>query len=218
MFACNCMNTEQQITSYLIEKYQPIGIILTGSRVSGNATSHSDWDLHIFTYKDEEGEFEGFRGESLEVTFLKLPVDTSFILRTTTHPEQHLKILYDVSDGLLKRIVENTRHAYAQSPQPLSKKQLLLYQKILNKYILKMLSRPECTGCCFFALGLFYTFAIRYWFELRREWPLPPYEALPYITAKDQKFYKLLETIHTTSTPLDAKILAAQQVHAQLFH
>ena len=209
---------EQQITSYLIEKYHPIGIILCGSRVSGKATSHSDWDLHAFTHKDEEGECEGFQGESLEVTFVTVPVDNDFLLQTTAHPEQHMEILYDVSDGLMERVVENTRRVYAQGPLPLSERQFLLYRKILNKYILKMLSRPECVGCCFSALGLFYVYAVRYWFELRCEWPLPLYEALPYITAEDQDFHGLLEIIHTANNSMDTKIIAARQAFDHLFH
>ncbi len=40
---------EQKIVDYILQKYNPVGLVLHGSRATGHAVADSDWDFIIFT-------------------------------------------------------------------------------------------------------------------------------------------------------------------------
>ena len=43
---------KEKLVEYLKEKYNPVAIVLHGSRANGNAREHSDWDFVVFTTSD----------------------------------------------------------------------------------------------------------------------------------------------------------------------
>lgn len=213
---------EEKIIAYLKEKYEPTGILLYGSRVYEKTSPESDWDLFVFSDKEETeiddfGQLREFEGEALEVSVYPTKVDSGFILETAMHPVREVKILFDISNGLMQQIVQNTLLAYTKNPLPINQQKKELYRKILNKFIRKVASRPDNIPYSYFSFGQFYTYAIRYWFEQHCEWPLPIYEAGEYIKNKDEKFFGLLQVIHSPAQGTSEKLVAARMIRDTLF-
>jgi len=214
---------EQELTQYLVEKYDPIGIILFGSRATEDHPSNTDWDLFVFTDKTENdvedfAEYHGWNNEFLEVTPLSFDeVDQQFILETATHPVRDMKILYDNSDGTIAQIIERTRNAYEAGPSALTDRKRDLYRKILTKYIRKAQARSEQPEVVFFATSQFFISAVRYWFELQQMWPQPIHEAMPIIEENDPSFVQDLVQLHSANEDTDAKIETMKNIRERLF-
>jgi len=148
---------EKQIKEYLIGKYDPLGIVLAGYRVSGNYVQESDWDIYVFTDKEFEGEWQKFNGQTLDVSPVFInDLPKNFILNTRYHPEQFLKILHDVSGGLIEDVVSRTREAYIKGPLVLIEAIKQRLEKILSRYIQKIEGRREVPGYSFYYFGFFY--------------------------------------------------------------
>ncbi len=213
---------EGKIIDYLVKKYEPTGIILFGSRVSENAPFKSDWDLFVFTNKKEDevedyADLKEFEGEAIEVSPESTNVSDDFILQTASHPVEEARILYDKSDGLMEKIIKNTKEAYNKKPNLLNERKKDLYRKILNKFIRKAESRPENLGYVYFGVSQFYIYAIRYWFENRGEWPKSIHNAIPYIESVDIDFSKFLEILVDSNRENEAKIKAMKTIRDLLF-
>lgn len=207
---------EKEIFEYLKNLYDPIAIVLTGSRVTGNISSHSDWDIYVFTNQEFKSGLNEHAGELLDITLIKYPTPTDFILDTKYHPEQHLKIIYDLSGGWINEIVERTKDKYTKGPSDIPAVEYERLKKIMRRYIQKVLGRRETKGLAFYYLGIFYEISLRLWFQIRNEWPLPPYEALPHIQKSDPKFFELLEEIQDSNNT-NGQIVAAEGIYKKLF-
>ncbi len=89
------MNTEQKLTQYIKEKYNPIALVLHGSRANGNYREHSDWDFLMFTYKDIEHPIREIVFDSnIELKQIILPIAEDKFLGFFFRSE-NVKILYD---------------------------------------------------------------------------------------------------------------------------
>ena len=198
------------------ELYNPMAIILAGSRVSGKFSPQSDWDFYVLTNDNFEGGFHEFEGERLDVTPVPYPVSADFILDTKFHPEQHLKIVFDESNGIAGEIVKRTHIAYTNGPARISIAETSQWSKMMSSYIAKSIGRQELPGYVFYYMSIFYCMALRIWFQTRKEWPLPPYEALPHIKENDKIFYDLLEGVFAQPDSV-SKIAAAKKIHTKLF-
>ncbi len=213
---------EEKIIQYLKEKYNPTGIILIGSRATKDSRGKSDWDLFVFSDKTEGevndySELKEFEGEALDVSIFPTKVDKDFILDTSMHPATDNRILYDVSGGLMQKIVANTKLAYEKGPTSLDERKKDLYRKILSKFIRKIEARMNQPASVLFGVGQFYHYCIRYWFETKKEWPQPLHKALPYIESHDRSFADLLEILHTTSNNTEQKLKAMYEIRDRLF-
>lgn len=207
---------ENEIVEHLKETYDPIAIVLTGSRVSGKASSNSDWDFYVFTSEMRKDGLNSYKGETLDVTVVNYPVGENYILSTRYHPEQHIKVVFDKSGGWIGDIVKRTQEKYEKEPEELPQEEYERLKKVMARYIEKSEGRKEVEGLPFYYLGIFYEIAIRLWFQLKKEWPLPPYEALPHIQKRDLAFYRNLATIYG-SGDVDEKIGAARDMYWTLF-
>lgn len=215
---------EEELTQYLTEKYQPIGIILFGSRATEKYPENTDWDLFVFTDKtegdvDDFGDFREWKDEYLEVSIVppEEMTDDTFLLDTATHPVRDIKVLYDNSNGLVDRIIERTRKAYEAGPSPLIPRTRELYRKILTKYIRKAESRGDQPETIFFATSQFFIFAVRYWFEVQQLWPRPIYEAMPFIEDSGTEFAKHLRELIDGNISTGEKIDAMKYIREDLF-
>ncbi len=213
---------EQQLTNFLIQKYDPTGIILYGSRVTGNATPYSDWDIFVFTDKTADGledyyQHSEWNGEALEINIYPSKVADDFILDSAMHPVRDMKILFDRSGGLLEQIITRTQEAYAAGPKPLTFEQKQVYKKIITKFVRKIQSRPDDAGHVLFGVGQLYIYAVRYWFEMRSMWPLPIYEATRYITEHDKDYANLLDILTSRERTPEEKYEAGIQICTALF-
>lgn len=210
------MNQEDTIIVHLQKKYDPVAIVLAGSRVSGTFSELSDWDLYVFTNQEFKPGFEELNGQTLDISVIPYPIDEAFIFDTRFHPEQHLKILLDNTDGWLQEAVIRTQKAYAAGPLPLSPEEISRIKKVMSRYIDKSENRKHIYGVVFFYLGIFYEMALRLWFQTKQQWPLSPHEALPHIENEDQHFYGQLNEL-ACSKDTDRQINSARKIYDILF-
>jgi predicted nucleotidyltransferase len=207
---------EEQITNHL-QKYNPEAIILIGSRASGEETETSDWDLALFVREDYSNTLETFEGETLDLEFIKLPVPDDFVLQTSFAPDPRLKVLLDTENALGQSIVDRTLERYKRGPEALTKEEVEKREQKLYRLLQKCQSRPDDAGYVFVYIGAFYEFALRYYFELKQEWPKPVYKALEAISEEDLGIYELFFTIHS-NTESREKIKAAEELYEYLFN
>ena len=195
------MTDEQSIVYYLVNKYEPAGIILYGSRARMDIVHPaSDWDLFVFSDMesnsvDDYSELRDYKSYSLDVSIYPTNVPENFILDTATHPVSDTRILFDTSNGKMSKIIEHTMLAYNKGPEALTTTDIAVRKRILNKYIRKVDAYPDIPGVTSFGSGFFLSYAVRYWFEVRNEWPLPINQAIAHIKSVDPEFITLLDEL-----------------------
>ena len=75
------MLTEEKLVEYLVAKYDPLAIILHGSRASGTNRPHSDWDLVLLVDKDTPTEQVLVDGSAIDIEALRPDIDNQKILK-----------------------------------------------------------------------------------------------------------------------------------------
>jgi hypothetical protein len=98
--------TEEKLTQYIKEKYNPLAIILHGSRANGRDREHSDWDFLIITEKDMNPHGELVDGNKIDYHQLVHPIPEgkglSFMYRV-----ENSKILFDTNNIAQEFILQN---------------------------------------------------------------------------------------------------------------
>jgi len=205
---------QEKIIEHIKNIYSPSAIVLAGSRASGNYVEGSDWDFYVFTNNPHDEAADNFDGEVLDVSLVSVPVSANFTFDTQYHPEQHLISLHDTG-ALVTQPIERTILKYKNGPDEVSSEELARLKKILNRYIQKSLTR-NTEGLSFYHLSLFYQMSLRVWFQVQKLWPLPPYEALPFIQAHDNEFYIYMKTI-SQNTNSASSVESAKKIYNVLF-
>ncbi|HET8575448.1 MAG TPA: hypothetical protein VFM02_04775 [Candidatus Paceibacterota bacterium] len=127
------------------------------------------------------------------------------------------KILYDRSNGLMEKILENTRKAYEKGPEALTSREKDLYRKILNKFLRKAKSRPENPEYVLFGIAQFHWHALMYWSLVRGKWPLPIYRAGERVKEEDPHFYESLSVLTSPEKSDEEKIRTMEAIRNTLF-
>lgn len=208
---------EEKIVEYLKEKYTPKAFILVGSRAADEATEYSDWDIVLYVGTNIDSTSELFKGQFLDIEFIKLPVSDDHILQTSFAPDSRMKILIDTPDGIAQRIVEQTHGRIKQGPKKLTDEEYSKRKKKLYRLLQKCMARPDDEGYVFIYIGAVHEFALRYYFELRQEWSKPAYKALAHLREHDPDTYELFESIQG-KTDSREKIKAGKKLYEKLFN
>lgn len=98
--------TENQLVEYIKTKYDPVAIVLHGSRANGMARQYSDWDVVILVNQDKEPTTrEIVFGANLELKQIVLPAENfiGFFFRS-----ENTKILLD-TDSTAKKLIEEMK-------------------------------------------------------------------------------------------------------------
>ena len=103
---------EEKLIQYIREKYNPVAILIHGSRASGYARAHSDWDFATIVDKDTQTEREIVDGENIEVAVLKLPFDEENIKdKWLSLRKNNIKVLFD-PQNITGKIIEKVTEYY----------------------------------------------------------------------------------------------------------
>lgn len=208
----------ESLVEFLKKSYNPEAIILAGSRASGKYRKSSDWDFTILVKKSPIERRQMVDGQYLDIRFIELPLPEDYELWTTWSPYKYNKIVLDNEEKLAQRIVENTNKAYQQGPKPLASVELQNRKQRLAKLVDKLFEITDDPELSMFYLGqMYFSIILRYWFELRQEWAVTVYEALPYIKDADPKYFESLSIIAGNSSLL-SKANAAKVIYEQLFN
>lgn len=210
------MNSEDDITNYLKRKYKPLAIFLTGSKAEGTATEFSDWDIIMLTKNQSAYVGEAYKNYDLDVTLKKIDSLENFTLATRWSPYKSIKILYDNSGTLAKKIVKNTLASYHKGRPKLNKQELEARIKFDARRLKKIEVYRHIPGAFMHNLTIFHDETIGHWFELREQWIPNIPEALAYIEKHDKKFYKLL-SILSSHQNTSQKLKAATAIYKHLY-
>ncbi len=209
------MNTEQELTEYLKEKYKPIAIVLHGSRANGMARDHSDWDFAIFTKQDAKPlTREIIFGANIELKQIILPVPEDkflgFFFRT-----ENTKILHDpesIAANLLELNDSKVRAGNQFSADDRTKRYAFLCSALdgIGDYADQPLN-------LFDKKIDFYTRVVDAWFRFfKNEFEPSHYIAFPRIEEEDPEFYALIEQF-VSKTDADGLVMVGEEIIHRLF-
>lgn len=188
------MNIADKIKEYIQKKYDAKVIVLHGSRATGHATDKSDWDLFVFSDKEDliEGKFVGedWEDEQLDVNLYSFPIKENLVqnfmsLLTTA------KVLFDteeVGEKAIKKAKDIRDTVMISSPEKIA-----AYRSSLKRVLNRVDSRGSDAILLNLYLADFIERAINSWFViLQKTSSIPFYRGLPMIEAKDKEFYELI--------------------------
>lgn len=187
----NIQETEQTIVSYIKEKYNPLAIILHGSRANGHAREHSDWDIVLITNEEVDAHREILGDANIEYTRIVTPISESKFFGFKIRAE-NTKILFD-TDGIAEKLIkQNDTHVLMQNPMSESG------QKSRYAYFISAIN--GITDDAADPLRLFdkkldfYTRVVATWFSLYKSQYQPSgYMSFPIIEKEDVAMYKLIQ-------------------------
>ncbi len=207
-------NTEEKIIAHLVDKYQPVALILYGSRASGKATPQSDWDFVVLVDTSVESGSEEIEGQFIDVDTLLISTPTQEVIRIFDGTLQIAKVVYDI-DGQGKALLEKVQEVYKQG-RNLAEKEISNRKSFITRRLRKLEDATENHGVFFYHLGVFFEKAIQYWFELRQNrWKLSPGTALKVIAEEDKEYSQLLEIL-SSNVSNEKKLLAAKEIQQRV--
>jgi predicted nucleotidyltransferase len=201
------MNTEQELSEYLLKKYNPLALILHGSRAIGKAREHSDWDFAIFVEKDIETEREIISGQNIEVKAIKYPTEESIVFDyCSILRKENIKTLFD-SKGIVAEIAEKAAHYYL-TPLNDSPSEISGHKAWFRSHLDGMIDYQNEQEAFFRKLGELYVRSIQYWFRFIHKTYMPQvYDSLPRIENEDPEYFRLLKVLagnYSNSEKIDA--------------
>lgn len=209
------MNTEQELTKYLKEKYNPTALVLHGSRANGMSREHSDWDFVMFTKQDVNPlTREIIFGANLELKQIVLPVPEGkflgFFLRT-----ENTKILHD-PESIAKRII-GLNDARVKEGNQFTQEDRTKRYAFLSSALDGIGDYKDDPLNLFDKKIGFYTKIVDAWFRFKKnEFEPSHYIAFPIIEEEDPEFYALIRDF-VAKTDADGLVITGYQIINRLF-
>lgn len=209
------IRTEEELVDFLINKYQPLAILLHGSRATGRARQHSDWDIAIVKGPDTPlVEHDIINGNALDIEIIDQNISDEELVKESG-PFARAKVLYE-RDLVGTKILERVRAYLERGRQQLSQSEYESRKHFLYRLKNRLKNYSGSPEEYFYFIGDYYRRAIRYWFDVRCEWSLPVYDALPFINDNDPAFFKELAVISSDAS-VDVKQHSIENVYKLLF-
>lgn len=207
---------QEEIVKHLENKYQPIGIILHGSRATETAKEKSDWDFLVFVQEQKEGGTETYEGELIDADVVAFPISPEEFIKTHGGIFQVAKVLSD-KDKQLEVFLNQVQQIYSTG-RKLTSQEKENRKNFLTRRFRRLQDNVNEQLVFFYHLGVFYEKAIQYWFDLKRDrWPLSPARALKVIEEEDPAYYKLIEILVSSASDQE-KLDAASQIYEVIIH
>lgn len=208
---------EDHIVEYLHEQCQPEAMILHGSRASGRATMHSDWDLVLLCDKKHEGvKTCMFEDQALDLRIISSPADIHTLSEKYIPALAKGRILYDSSKALGEALVKSAQELSLKGPGLFTD----AHYDVQKMYMMRTLGRfrdnVHNPVVFTYRFGIFYERMFRFWFEHREEWSMSVHDAVSYISEKDPLMWQLIMDI-TEETSLERKTHIAENIVRHLF-
>lgn len=206
---------QDKIVSYIKDKYNPLAIILYGSRSADVAKEHSDWDIACLVEGDSKSDSFEFEGESVDLDLHHYPLDLETALKYFDGTLQSAKLLYD-KDQIGEELLSKIKAHYALG-RNLTNDQVNLRQQFMLRRLKKLQQSQDNSALFTIHLGVFVEKATQYWFEvLNNKWRTSLRSRLAVIKADDPDFYVKLENL-SSSIELSEKIEIAKELNAKIF-
>jgi len=197
---------EEKIVAYLRETYDPVAIILHGSRASGHARAHSDWDFallyNVHVDLPDNGRAEEL-GENIEFTHHQLPVTD--VIKEFSVKLQNARVVYEngtVGTELLPLAWtsdEKRSHSLWVQGRIDGMTDTVDEPLVFEKYAAD-----------------FYSRITNYWYwAIHDKYPKPIYLALQEIAEKDPEYFTYIEKfVHGSNKE---KVIQAENISQKCF-
>jgi predicted nucleotidyltransferase len=208
---------KEKLIQFIKDKYDPVAIILHGSRANGHERAHSDWDFIIFTKSNVNPHRDIQFGENFEIKQVILPASDdelqkdslAFLLRN-----ENQDVVYDpegITPDLLTRSEEILKKG--NNFGEVSRRARFAFLKSALDGMKDYKDNPMI----FFSKKFdFYDRAVPAWFRfLHKEFKPSDYLALPRINHDDPEFFNMLENF-VRSSP-EESIVLGQDIIDHLF-
>lgn len=183
---------KEKLIEYLKEKYNPVAIVLHGSRANGNAREHSDWDFIIFTREKVNAYRDIQFGANFEIKEVALPVNDVWSTLGFIFRKENTEILYD-PENIVPELLDRNMKFFKQGNTFEEKDRLARYA-FLRWAIDTIGDYRDNDLIIFKKKSDFYDRAVPAWFRFKhKEFRPSDYVALPRIKKDDPEFYELLE-------------------------
>lgn len=152
---------EQKIVNAIIAKYNPVGIILYGSRSTNVALEHSDWDIVCITNSHSGSDSFSIDGEDVDLDIIKLPIDTTTLLEHFDGTLQTAKILFDTNNQA-RTLLDGVLVEYSKG-RNLSDEKLNLRRQFLKRRLKKLTQSQDDKILYTIHVGVFIEKATQAW-------------------------------------------------------
>ncbi len=207
---------KEKLIEYIKGKYNPVAIVLHGSRANGNAKEHSDWDFLIFTKSDTDPYREVVFGANIEIKQALLPISDSEVSRAFGYyfRKENTETLFD-PENIVEDFLAKNEEVLAKGNN-FDEKDISARYAFLKYDIDGMRDYRDDRIAVFNRKADFYNRAAPAWFRFKhKEFKPSDYIALPRIKKEDPEFYKLLETFVNGS--VDDSIESGEKIIRLLF-
>lgn len=207
------------IKDYLVTKYQPIGVILHGSRAGGYSTEHSDWDFFLFTNEEIPNKRKHIEevvdGQFLDIMIWQFPVSETDLKNYFAKYCGFAELLYD-TDPLIKEFFNAAQRAH-QDGKHLTPEELLLEKTNVEKEIERLGDWIDDTSGVYYlrVSDLFKKFYELWWTVKNNKFSMSPRKGLSLIKESDPEYFNLLQKISAPNQnreKLDAIITLQQNI------
>jgi predicted nucleotidyltransferase len=195
----------KEITTHLIQQYNPKAILMHGSRVRGDYVPTSDYDLVVIAAEPEKIVPHIYNGCSLDVS--GIAVTTQIIETANKVPIWPLEILFEDSSKIGSTLCQQTYAKFLKGPSPLASKEWENRRNYTQRLFDRLSGRGAELMVRNYYLGDFYERMVRYWFEKNCKWTVSFFRALTIIEEADADFYKNLEGVWTEDYLINARQL-----------
>jgi predicted nucleotidyltransferase len=208
---------EQKLTDHIIQKYNPVAVLIHGSRSNEYAREHSDWDFAIVVHENTEGEREIIDGANIEVRVLKLPFEENNVGydKWLALRKGNVKVVYD-PQNICESIIERVT-AYYNTPIKWSQAEIMGHKAWFRSHIDGMLDYQNEQEAFFRKLGELYLRSIQNWFRFLHNTYMPQvYLSLPRIEKEDPEYFALLKILAGNYSNQE-KIEAAEEIYKRIW-
>jgi predicted nucleotidyltransferase len=212
-------NKQEKIVSFLREKYNPVAVLLHGSRAVGKERTHSDWDIILLLNGDvsKKGYREEIEREDVEWKAFNVPAEESSVYEIFDVYLQFAKVLWE-EDAVGTKLLDRAREEYAKGPKPYTDDEIRREKQFFHHKIQGLKDDQDTQYLFFRHLCVLRTQAMRLWFELiNKRFSQPLYLAMPLIQKEDPDFYKNLVSFTAFDTAPAEKIRDAEAMFERLF-
>jgi len=206
---------EQKLIEYLRTTYNPTAIILHGSRASGHARLHSDWDFALLY--DDSSELPGngrdeVLEQNIEFTHHQLPVDD--VMKEFSVKLQNARVVFENALQATK-ILQRAKVAYT-APLAWTKEDKFNHSLWMCGRIDGMSDTVEEPLLFEKYAADFYGRITNYWYwAIQDRYPKPIYLAVEEIKVEDPEYFLLIENFALGSR--EEKNILAKQIYKRCF-
>ena len=210
-------NKKQKIIDVLRQKYNPVAILLHGSRAVGMEREHSDWDVYmIFDHKIPRRSYrEEIAGEDVEWKSFLIPSEEESIMGVFDIYLQFAQVLWE-KDLVGTDIIQRAKLVYSKGPA-LTSEEVAGYKQYMAHKLLGMEDDIESPELFFRHLGVFANRSVNYWYEIKKnEFSKPLYMSIPDIEKRDPEYARFVKVL-TSDKPKAEKINAGRKIMELLY-